>query len=64
MPILTNLNRPEYYDDFDPNNNYYRTLFKAGSGKLLNEHGDTPDAKFNISMKAGSGDLIIKKIKN
>ena len=30
MPILTNLNRPENYDDFDPNNNYYRTLFKAG----------------------------------
>ena len=29
-PILTNLNRPDYYDDFDPNSNYYRTLFKAG----------------------------------
>ena len=29
-PILTNLNRPDYYDDFDPNSNYYRTLFRAG----------------------------------
>lgn len=35
--------------------------FKAGSGRLLNEIGDTADADFKVSMRAGSGDLKIKK---
>jgi DUF4097 and DUF4098 domain-containing protein YvlB len=38
-----------------------RTSFTAGSGELTNEFGDTPESKFRISMKAGSGDLQIKK---
>lgn len=38
-----------------------RTSFTAGSGELTNELGDTPDSKFKISMKTGSGDLHIKK---
>ena len=28
MPQETNLNRSPYYDDFDPENNYYKVLFK------------------------------------
>lgn len=36
--------------------------FKAGSGKLYNEMGDTSEAGFKISMRAGSGDLSIKKV--
>lgn len=35
--------------------------FKAGSGRLLNEIGDTANADFKVSMRAGSGDLTIKK---
>ena len=30
MPAQTNLNVPPYYDDFDPNKNFYRVLYKAG----------------------------------
>ena len=30
MPLISNLNRPEYYDDFDRRNNFYRFLFNAG----------------------------------
>ncbi len=30
MPLQTNLNIKPYYDDFDPLNNYYRVLHKAG----------------------------------
>lgn len=37
-----------------------KTNFKAGSGKLSNELGDTPEASFKVSMKTGSGDLNIK----
>lgn len=39
------------------------TDFKAGSGRIYNELGDTSDAGFKISMKAGSGDLKIQKLK-
>jgi len=30
MPQETNLNVSPYFDDFDPKNNYYKTLFKPG----------------------------------
>lgn len=30
MPLTTNFNVDPYYDDFDPQKNYYRTLFKPG----------------------------------
>ena len=30
MSQKTNLNVSPYYDDFDPNSNYYRVLFKPG----------------------------------
>ncbi|AEC52957.1 structural protein [Synechococcus phage S-CRM01] len=30
MPVQQNLNVSPYYDDFDPNKNYYSTLFKPG----------------------------------
>lgn len=44
-----------------PKNATIRASFMAGSGLLINELGDTPDSKFKISMKAGSGNLHIKK---
>ena len=28
MPLETNFNASPYFDDYDPNNNYYRILFK------------------------------------
>jgi len=30
MPIQKNLNVAPYYDDFDPNKNFYKVLYKAG----------------------------------
>jgi len=30
MSQTTNLNVAPYFDDFDPNNNYHRVLFKPG----------------------------------
>ena len=30
MSQKTNLNVSPYYDDFDPNDNFYRVLFKPG----------------------------------
>ena len=30
MPQETNLNVAPYFDDFDPNKNYYKVLFKPG----------------------------------
>ena len=30
MSQKTNLNVSPYYDDFDPNSNFYRVLFKPG----------------------------------
>ena len=30
MPQETNLNTAPYFDDFDPQNNYYKVLFKPG----------------------------------
>ncbi|MEZ4744341.1 MAG: DUF4097 family beta strand repeat-containing protein [Bdellovibrionota bacterium] len=38
------------------------TSFISGSGRIYNELGDSSKAPFKISMKAGSGDLNIKKI--
>ncbi len=37
-----------------------KTSFKAGSGELSNELGDSADATFKVSMKTGSGNLKIK----
>ena len=37
-----------------------KSKFKAGSGNLSNEIGDSPDAPFTLSMKTGLGDLKIK----
>lgn len=44
-----------------PKNATILTSFLAGSGELINELGDTPNSKFKISMKTGSGDLHIKR---
>ena len=30
MPQSTNLNKAPYFDNFDPNNNFYRVLFRPG----------------------------------
>lgn len=38
-----------------------RTSFVSGSGEMTNELGDSPDGKFKISMKTGSGNLHIKR---
>lgn len=37
MPIETNLNRVPYFDDFDPNDNYYRILFRPGTAVQARE---------------------------
>jgi len=39
-----------------------KSSFKSGLGTLTNEFTDSPDAKFTISGKAGTGDLTIKKL--
>lgn len=44
-----------------PKASHVRTSFIAGSGKLVNEFTDTPNSPFKISMKAGSGDLQVRK---
>ena len=44
-----------------PSGSKLDTSFQSGSGELLNEIGNSKNAKFRISMKAGSGDLRIKK---
>lgn len=44
-----------------PSNTKMTTAFKAGSGQLTNEIGDTPGAAFTIAAKAGSGNLLVKK---
>ena len=38
-----------------------RTKFRSGSGEFFNEIGDSQDAGFRITAKAGSGDLTIRK---
>lgn len=41
-----------------------QTAFRAGSGKITkNEFSETADAKFKVSMEAGSGDLEIKTLR-
>lgn len=37
MPISTNLDVTPYVDDFNPNNNYYRILFKPGAAVQVRE---------------------------
>lgn len=37
-----------------------KTDFQAGSGQLSNQLGESENAPFSVSMKAGSGDLKIK----
>ena len=39
------------------------THFKSGSGQVYNELGDTENARLEVSMQAGSGDLKILKAK-
>lgn len=43
-----------------PKGTKIKTTFAAGSGQLINELGDAPDAAFKVSMRAGSGNLNIK----
>jgi DUF4097 and DUF4098 domain-containing protein YvlB len=38
-----------------------RTAFSAGSGRVSNRLGESPDARFTVSMKTGSGDLVVGK---
>ena len=45
-----------------PKGTHLKASFAAGSGRLTNEIGDTPDSSFEISMKAGSGNLHLKKL--
>ena len=37
MPIKTNLNVYPYYDDYDPNKDFYRVLFKPGVSVQMRE---------------------------
>ncbi|MBP9707531.1 MAG: DUF4097 family beta strand repeat protein [Oligoflexales bacterium] len=43
-----------------PKGTLIKTNFKAGIGELTNELGDSPNAKFKLSMKTGSGYLNVK----
>lgn len=43
-----------------PKGTKVHTTFKAGTGELTNELGDTPNAGFKVSAKAGSGNLHVK----
>ncbi|MBY0314012.1 MAG: DUF4097 domain-containing protein [Bdellovibrionales bacterium] len=43
-----------------PKGTKLKTNFQAGSGQVTNSLGETPEASFAVSMKAGSGDLKIK----
>jgi DUF4097 and DUF4098 domain-containing protein YvlB len=43
-----------------PKGSKIKSSFKAGSGDLSNELGDSADADFKISMKTGMGSLKIK----
>jgi DUF4097 and DUF4098 domain-containing protein YvlB len=36
-----------------------KTNFSAGSGSLKNRLGENPEARFTVSMKSGSGDLLV-----
>jgi hypothetical protein len=38
-----------------------RTSFNAGSGSLKNRLGNSPNARFTVSMQTGSGDLVVGK---
>lgn len=44
-----------------PQNMKILTDFKAGSGAIESEFGSDSEAKFKVSMRAGSGDLKIRK---
>ena len=43
-----------------PRGSKVRSQLRAGSGKLTNELGDSPNAAFQVLMQAGSGDLMVK----
>ena len=47
---------------FPPNMKVLSNL-KSGSGSIFNELGDFSKASFTVSMKTGSGDLKIKKLR-
>lgn len=47
---------------FLPGDTKVMTSTAVGSGTTHNDLGDTKDAKFKVSFKAGSGDLNIKKL--
>ncbi len=38
-----------------------KTKFSAGSGALKNLLGDSPNAPFTVTMKSGSGDLLVSR---
>jgi DUF4097 and DUF4098 domain-containing protein YvlB len=38
------------------------TNLLSGSGRVFNELGDSSDASFKVFMKAGSGDLNVKRV--
>lgn len=46
-----------------PEDSRIATDFEAGSGRLLNEVGDTENPTLKIAFRSGSGDLKIKKTK-
>lgn len=45
-----------------PKESRIKVDFKAGSGRLSNELDNLQSAKYSISMKAGSGNLNVKKL--
>lgn len=47
---------------FFPTSMKVLTNYMSGSGRIYNELGDSSDASFRVFMKAGSGDLKIKKL--
>lgn len=40
----------------------FKSDIKTGSGKATNELGESREAQFKVSFRAGSGDLLIKKV--
>ncbi|MGZ3652092.1 MAG: DUF4097 family beta strand repeat-containing protein [Bdellovibrionota bacterium] len=44
-----------------PKHAHVRTAFTAGSGRVNNQLGESPNARFTVSMKTGSGDLMVGK---
>ena len=59
MPIKTDLNVNPYYDDYDPNKNYYKILFKPGVAVQVREINQLQTILQNQIEKFG--DNIYKK---